>query len=238
MQRVDDILRQLKEEEKIKANNSEKSFEGVTKNKIKSLQLLMTFFYTIGRFVWKIVSPVYGFLQFLVEFSWGCYKPMWERFAYKNVNGSRKFSKLYGIRTLVVTLFALWISYYSLSFLSDVALYAATVKSDEVVYLSNAQEIDPNSNIHSVQGCQAALPGKDFSCSVDQSLYFRIVPSLFSEVWSILHKGELFFPDYVAATVAPGWQKCTITSFGFRAKLFLRGLDIYPTLLTATCEKI
>lgn len=52
------------------------------------------------------------------------------------------------------------------------------------------------------------------------------------------NRGDFFYPDYVAATVAPGWQECTITSYGFRAKLFIRRLEIYPELLSVDCQRI
>ena len=122
-------------------------------------------------------------------------------------------------------------------FAADVVLYAFTARVDEVVYLSNAQEIIPEDNIHSVQGCEVETAGEEFSCTADKSLYFRIDPDTFSTVWSLLSNGTLFYSDYVAATVAPGWEKCTITSYGFRMKVFLRGFDIYPKLLSANCGK-
>lgn len=124
------------------------------------------------------------------------------------------------------------------SFVWHAGLYAATSRVDEIVYLSNAQEIIPEQNLFSVQGCEASFAGEDFSCSEEESLYFRIEPTEFAQVWSLLYRGNFFYPDYIAAPIAPGWQRCTITSYGFRMKTMIRRWEIYPELLSAKCEEM
>lgn len=237
--RADTILRKLKLEKELKDSFSEKSMQTAVKREWKSFTLLVTFLHTVGRLLWKIFNPFYRFFQYLImDVVWKNYKKLWARYAYKDANGTRRFSKLYGMRTLIFTIISAFIIYQSIFFFADLSLYVLTAKANEVVYLTNAQEILPEYNVHSVQGCLATMIGDNLTCSVDEGLYFRIGPSLFAEIWSLVNKHELFFPDYVAAPIAPVWQKCTVTSYGFRAKFFIRGLDIYPNLLNATCQKI
>ena len=51
----------------------------------------------------------------------------------------------------------------------------------------------------------------------------------------MVHGRGLFFPDYVAASVPLSISQCTITSYGLRLKLIMRGVDIYPDLLKTEC---
>lgn len=115
-------------------------------------------------------------------------------------------------------------------FIFHAILYFTTVKRDEIVYLTNSQEILPHENEHSVQGCHG-LP-----CTDQNSIYFRIRATNFNEAWSILSGRGLFFPDYVAASVPVAVSRCKITSYGLRIKLLMRGLDIYPDLLQTECS--
>jgi len=126
--------------------------------------------------------------------------------------------------------FAWFILVPLLGFLYDLGLYLVTVKHDEVVYLTNSQEILPDENVHSVQGCH------ELPCTDKNSFYFRIRATLFNEVWSVVHGRGLFFPDYVAASVPLSISQCTITSYGVRLKLIMRGMDIYPDLLKTECS--
>lgn len=167
---------------------------------------------------------------------WKHYRKIWDRFAYATIDDQRVFSRKRGAYTLIGTFLTLWFAISITSFVWHTTLYIATARVDEVVYLSNAQEIAPDENIFSVQGCEATVAGETFSCSEDESLYFRIEPSEFAQVWSILSRGNFFYPDYVAAPIAPGWQKCVITSYGFRMKTMIRSWEIYPELLSARCE--
>ena len=137
-----------------------------------------------------------------------------------------------GARRILVAaslVFAWFILIPLLGFLFDVGLYLATAKRDEVVYLTNSQEIMPEDNVHSVQGCY------ELPCTDENSFYFRIRATLFNEVWSVVHGRGLFFPDYVAASVPLSISQCTITSYGVRLKLIMRGADIYPDLLKTEC---
>jgi hypothetical protein len=119
-----------------------------------------------------------------------------------------------------------------LVFLFDLGLYTLTVRKDEVVYLTNSQEILPQENVHSVQGCHT-LP-----CTDENSFYFRIRATAFNEVWSLVHGHGLFFPDYIAAAVPVSISKCKITSYGVRLKFVMRGMDIYPDVLQTECAPL
>lgn len=234
-ERINDILKQLNEEERIRKESMDNSISSKGKQKIKALGILTTTALTFSQLVWRFIYPIYVILYFItINIIWKIYGPVWDKFAYMP-DGS--FSKVRGSITLLASIIGVWVLYGFMFFAADVALYVITARVDEVVYLSNAQEIIPEDNIHSVQGCEVETAGEEFSCTADKSLYFRIDPDTFSTVWSLLSNGTLFYPDYVAATIAPGWEKCTITSYGFRMKIFLRGFDIYPKLLSANCGK-
>ena len=235
-ERIDDILKQLSEEERIRKESDGESLAGKSKRKIKSIGILTTSAIALSQLAWRFIYPIYAILYFIVvDVLWKVYSPVWNKFAY---TAEGAFSKTRGGITILSSIVGLWLLYGFMFFAFDVVLYAATARVDEVVYLSNAQEIIPEENVHSVQGCEVEAEGEVFSCSPEKSLYFRIDPDTFSTVWSLLSNGTLFYPDYVAATIAPGWEKCTITSYGFRMKIFLRGFDIYPMLLSANCGKV
>jgi hypothetical protein len=109
---------------------------------------------------------------------------------------------------------------------------AMTAKRNEVVYLTNSQEIDHINNVHSIQGCES-LP-----CTDRDSIYFRIRFSWFNLLWTWVHGKIWFYPDYVAAAVPPVVSKCIITTYGIRLKTFMRSFNMYPDLVQVTCEPI
>ncbi len=137
-----------------------------------------------------------------------------------------------GVFLTASLVFAWFILVPALVFLFDVGLYLATVRKDEVVYLTNSQEIIPEENVHSVQGCHS-LP-----CTDENSVYFRIRGTLFNEAWSLVHGHGIFYPDYIAAAVPLSISKCTITTYGLRIKLVMRGMDIYPDVLQTECAPL
>lgn len=239
--RIDQILRELAQEEIEKAKSDASTLLGKTKAKVSFLQSFWMQYAASALLVWKnFLQPIWNVVWWLgVGFLWKNYRKIWDRFAYTTVGSERAFSRKRGAYTLIGTIVTLWFVVSIASFAWHTALYITTGRVDEVVYLSNAQEINPDENLFSVQGCEATTnKGENFSCSEDESLYFRIEPSEFAQVWSILSKGGFFYPDYIAASIAPGWQKCTITSYGFRMKTMIRRWEIYPELLSAKCEEI
>jgi hypothetical protein len=99
-------------------------------------------------------------------------------------------------------------------------LYAATAKVNEEVILLSSQEINSDRNVHNIEGC-LKLP-----CSDTDSIYFRVQSSLFNHIWNLAHGKGLFYPDYVAATVASTISRCIITSYGIRSSLIIRNFDV------------
>lgn len=239
-ERIDQILKELAQEDIEKAKSEQNSLLGKTKTK---LGIIHSFWIQVASstfMIWRtFLAPVWRIVLWLgVGFLWNNYHKVWNRFAYTVVDGQRVFSRKRGTYTLLGTILTLWFAVSIASFVWHTALYMSTARVDEVVYLSNAQEITPEENLFSVQGCEATVAGENFSCSEDESLYFRIEPTEFAHVWSLFNRGGFFYPDYIAAPIAPGWQKCVITSYGFRMKTMIRRWEVYPSLLSARCEEM
>ena len=198
------------------------------------LSALQSFLAAIGGFLrglWEVVLPTGLGIARVTPWLWRPVRALWNRLVYiEDEYKNRRLSKRRAAGFVAASfVFAWFILIPLLEFVFDVGLYFATVKHDEVVYLTNSQEIIPEDNVHSVQGCY------DLPCTDENSFYFRIRATLFNEVWSVVHGRGLFFPDYVAASVPLSISQCTITSYGLRLKLIMRGVDIYPDLLKTEC---
>jgi len=182
----------------------------------------------------RMVAPTGRFLAVPMAFLFGWYRRLWARLVYvEDRFQQRQFSKTRAGLTLAGTFVFVWFLMIPLLvFAFDVALYFATVKHDEIVYLNNSQEVLPEENVHAVQGCHS-LP-----CTDENSFYFRIRATLFNEAWSLVHGYGFFFPDYVAAAVPVSISQCKITSYGLRMKLMMRGIDVYPDILRTECTPL
>lgn len=120
-----------------------------------------------------------------------------------------------------------------LGLLWDSTLYALTAKRDETVILFSSQEIDSSKNRHNVEGCLA------WPCADGESLYFRVQNSLFNNIWKLANAGSLFYPDYVAAAVPLGNNRCVITSYGLRSRLIVMNIEIFPEIIDVkSCEAV
>ena len=237
MDDLDKYIRETRKQAKDIEIENENNWFTRLKRRVIGLEAIATFIYSVYAFFRKyLVIPIWK----VIRFFWKHYHKVWVRFAYiTGDNEKRKFSKTKGSFVVGMTLAIIYIGIVFSFFVKDFGFYMMTAQRDEVVYLSNAQEVDATNNVHSVQGCIVAMQDDgSFSCSTENSLYFRIEPSLFAHSWYLINRGDIFYPDYVAATIAPGWQECTITSYGFRAKPFIRRLQIYPNLLSVDCQKI
>jgi hypothetical protein len=181
-----------------------------------------------------VIRPVARILFKPVTWLWRLYRFLWDKAVYyEDAYQNRQFSKTRaGVFLLLSAVFAWYVFVPLVVFICHALLYFSTVKRDEIVYLTNSQEIIPHENEHSVQGCHA-LP-----CTDQNSIYFRIRASNFNEAWAILSGRGLFYPDYVAASVPVAISHCKITSYGLRIKLLMRGLDIYPDLLKTECTPL
>lgn len=202
-----------------------------TREDLSALQALLAAISGFLRGLWEVVLPAGRGIARVTPWLWRPVRALWNRLVYiEDEYKNRRLSKRRAAGFVVATfVFAWFILIPLLEFVFDAGLYLATVKHDEVVYLTNSQEIIPEDNVHSVQGCYQ-LP-----CTDENSFYFRIRATLFNEVWSVVHGRGLFFPDYVAASVPLSISQCTITSYGLRLKLIMRGVDIYPDLLKTEC---
>lgn len=180
------------------------------------------------------LAPVVRVLSVPGGWAWRLYRYLWDRFVYvEDRFENRIFSKSRaGIFLSTFLVFAWFILLPALGFLYDAGVYALTARHDEVVYLTNSQEILPEENIHSVQGCYA-LP-----CNEENSAYFRIRWTLFNQAWSLVQGHGVFLPDYIAASVPLSVSSCKVTSYGIRLKFLVRGLDLYPDLLRSECTPL
>lgn len=211
------------------------SFGTQRRNDISSLQRFLTQIGAACLWIYdSILRPVAGIVLVPARILWRWYRLLWEKAVYvEDRFKNRLFSKSRaGIFLAASLVFAWYIFIPALVFGYDVALYFLTVKKDEVVYLTNSQEIIPEENVHSIQGCH------DLPCTDENSVYFRIRATYFNEAWSLVHGHGLFFPDYVAAAVPLSISRCVITSYGVRMKFVMRGMDIYPDVLKTECEPL
>jgi hypothetical protein len=163
-------------------------------------------------------------LKYLLRKYWA----LWDRVVYLK---SGHFSRLRAGLMVTATIAALYVIPQLILFVLHTALFVVTAKS-ETVYLTQSQEIYPDDDIHSVKGCE------ELPCTEQNSIYYRVRPHHFHHAWSLVTRGSLFFPDYVAATVPPGVSRCTTLSYGLRLKLLMRQWDVYPDLLDAICQPV
>jgi hypothetical protein len=212
-----------------------RSWTGRTQHDLTAIHKFWYQFLQASHWIYaKVFRPVTRLLYKPVPHIWKLFRFLWDKAVYyEDKFQNRQFSKTRaGVFLLASVLTAWYLVVPALFLVFDTAVYFATVKHNEEVYLTNSQEILPNQNEHSVQGCHA-LP-----CTDENSVYFRIRASNFNEVWSVVHGNGLFFPDYVAAAVPLSISRCRITSYGFRMKLIMRGFDIYPDLLKIECSPL
>ena len=212
-----------------------RSWTGRTQHDLTALHKFL--FQLVQAITWiylSILRPVARILLKPVRWIWHLFRLLWDKAVYyEDAFQNRLFSKTRaGIFLAISAVFAWFVFVPAIVFICHAILYFATVKRDEIVYLTNSQEILPHENEHSVQGCHA-IP-----CTDQNSIYFRIRATNFNEVWSIMQGHGLFFPDYVAASVPVAVSRCKITSYGLRIKLLMRGLDIYPDLLQTECSPL
>ncbi len=211
------------------------SFQARRRSDVASMNRFLAQFVLAAHWIYQnILAPAgrFGSIPLRHLFRW--YRWLWDKVVYKqDPYKNRLFSKTRaGVFLTATIVFAWFILLPALGFLFDLGLYLATARRDEVVYLTNSQEILPEENIHSVQGCY------DLPCSDENSVYFRIRASLFNEAWSMVHGRGLFYPDYIAAAVPLSISRCTITSYGVRVKLLMRGMEVYPDMLQTECTPL
>lgn len=185
-------------------------------------------------------------------FSWFAakYGKFWNRFAFSvdKQSGNRILSRKKSGLLIGLTFLAIMaltptgigdtIRFVTIEPLSDGILMAATLKT-ETFYLYSSEEVHPEQNIHSVRGCRT-----EGECSEKDASYFRVKPRLAHDLWKLIQYGNpIYVPDHVVAPIAPGVNKCIVTYYGYRITAswisrILRSLQVYPTMLEASCSHI
>lgn len=232
---VEALKKKIADEAHEKGKVHARSWTGRTQYNLTALhKFVFQFVLAVSWIYAHVIRPVARILFKPVTWLWRFYRFLWDKVVYyEDSYQNRQFSKTRaGVFLLLSAVFAWYVFVPLVVFICHALLYFSTVKRDEIVYLTNSQEIIPHENEHSVQGCHA-LP-----CTDQNSIYFRIRASNFNEAWSILSGRGLFYPDYVAASVPVAVSHCKITSYGLRIKLLMRGLDIYPDLLKTECTPL
>lgn len=198
-------------------------------NKIKEFfsnsKFLVQFMAGLHFFWDRVIGPPRRLLFrfFGVVFRW--YKRLWQRFTYDHYGGFvyRKAGVM-----VTATLLFLYMMPTIVAFTFDTGMFLTTYRSERV-YLFNSEEIYPDENIWSIRGCEM------INCA-DESLYFRVSPTLFNHVWSLIYRQELFLADDIASGVPPGKTECSIISYGIRVKTLMKRWDIYPDALYIACD--
>jgi hypothetical protein len=232
---VDRLKKKIEEQAFQKKKADAKSWTGRTQHDLTAIHKFWYQFLQACHWIYaNVFRPISRLLFKPVPYLWRWFRLLWDKAVYyEDQFQNRQFSKTRAGLFLLVSAVSVWyLVVPALIMIVDTAIYLATVKHNEQVFLTNSQEIVPGENEHSVQGCHA-LP-----CTDDNSVYFRIRASNFNEAWSILHGRGLFYPDYVAAAVPVSISRCKITSYGLRIKFLMRGLDIYPDLLRTECTPL
>ncbi len=237
--KVEEELRAIKAAEKARDFNRRKADSQTLAGAVgRELSIYQKFATSFGKVLvwlwWNFGNPVINKVTvplFLFLFKW--FINLWNWVAFKKDEfGNRKLSYARGSLFIVSWLFlgALIAS----GFVYDTLVYLPTHTKDRVVWLSSAQEIYPDSNIFSVQGCDKLVSKV---CHEDQALYYRVQASWFNETWSILSGRGLFFPDKVVATIGSDWSRCTVSDFGSRWRFWIFFGNYYPNLLVTSCER-
>ncbi|MBR0664747.1 hypothetical protein GXW71_10330 [Roseomonas hellenica] len=157
-------------------------------------------------------------------FRW--YRLLWVRCTHNEYGG---FVYWRGGAMILATGVALYLIPVVLGFVAQTALYFTT-RNYEEVYLIQSEEIYPDDNVWAVRGCDR-LP-----CDRDSSIYFRISPTPFNHLWSVVNTGWLFVPDDVGSGVPTGLTRCWVRSYGIRIKTLMRRFEIYPDALDISCR--
>lgn len=172
-------------------------------------------------YVWSVwLKPV----RRVVYWIYRNYRDLWNRLTYKD----DKFVYSRGAFTVLGTLAFLYAIPMLIVLSYQTAMYTLTYHNERV-YLFHSQELYPDDNIWSVRGCELV------DCA-NESLYFRVSPTTFNQIWSVLHKGKAFLADDIASGVPPGKTECQVISYGIRVKLLMRRFDIYPDALSIVCD--
>lgn len=97
-----------------------------------------------------------------------------------------------------------------------------------VLYLTGRHLIDADSKLYEVTGCNKR------ECDSSQTEYFRLRENVFMSMYNLAAKGELYFPEYVAAGIPQETALCVINPYGVRVKT----MEWYHHITDAQCTSI
>lgn len=198
---------------------------GMIANAIKLMyQVLAAMYWIWSNLVTKILIP----FQYIGGGIWNVWVKLWNKVVHRK-DGDFSYSRA-GV-LLAATLAFIYMLPTFLLLTWQTTFYFVTGGVD-TVYLTQSQEIYPDDDIHSVKGC-TSLP-----CSDQVAVYYRVAPTLFNQMWSLVVQQDIFMPDNVAAAVPPGLSECKVHAYGLRLKFLMKKMDIYPDAIEILCEPI
>jgi hypothetical protein len=186
--------------------------------------------------IWSLIA---GFFSFMndgplgwigrrLRSIWNWYhRAVWNRFA-RNDEG--RLTPKRATVTFFATLFGLYMIPTLLGFTLQVGMMAATMKTEEV-YLTQSEEIDPNGELFNVRGNTSAVS------TPDNALYYRVRPTLAHQIYSYAKYHTPFYAEDIAS-IAPGLNRCEVTSYGVRVRFLVRGWGLYPDMLWSSCTPV
>lgn len=181
---------------------------------------------TAVSFVWNLIRTPVAFIYRKLSRPLAWYKKQWVKHTHNKYD---EFVYKRGAVMAVASLAVLIIIPGILCLLLQTGYYLATYKKEHI-YLIQSEEIYPDDNIWGVRGCYTR------NCDSENSLYYRIKPSVFHHLWSIGHEGNIFLPDSIGSSVPTGLTRCEVVSYGLRFRVLMT-FHVYPSILQITCEQ-
>lgn len=175
-----------------------------------------------------IVIPTAEWLVWLIRHTVRGYRRLWAYTVYRRTtDGVLLFSKTRAAGFLLASGLFCWYAMIPLAvFTLDGVVYSVSAQHNEKMYLFGSQEIDPATGAHNIEGAD------HMPWTPEDSMYFRAEDDMFSNVWSLTHKGVLYWPENIGAAVPYGYNWCTVSYYGFRLRFwgvknsFMRVLDV------------
>lgn len=177
--------------------------------------------------IWSVpLRPIRRLISSMSYWAYVRYRALWVKLTHNKYGGFEYWRGGVMIIATAVVIYLIPI----ITYLTAQSLLFITTQQHEEVYLIQSDEIYPDDNIWSVRGCDR-LP-----CDRESSIYYRIAPTTFNHLWSIVNTGWIFIPDDVGSGVPTGLSRCWVRSYGIRIKTLMRRLDIYPDALEISCS--
>jgi hypothetical protein len=238
----EDLLREAKSavndidsDRKAKEKGHDQSTIGKLSKQVSTMHSIFNQVASAGIWAYQnVIDPVVS--SRILGWPFRTYGKLWNWAVYKDgEDGEPVFSKRNAGLLLCATLAAGFNASAIVGTTAETAwdtAWMATTTRTETWYLGKSQEIYPDANIFSTQGCETVR------CSDQNSIYFRIKPSLAHHVRNLVHNGSVFYSDFVAAAIPNDTNRCEVTYYGTRQNMFVRGFNIYPQILSVECSPL